>query len=54
MVFEVENLDAAMASLHSGSVPIEGGVADMGPHGRYFTVRDPAGNPIQLFQRAQL
>jgi len=51
-VFEVESLEAAVVALQSAGAPIQSGVVDMGSHGRILTVRDPAGNPIQLFQRA--
>ncbi len=51
-MFEVESLEAAVVALQSAGAPIQSGVVDMGSHGRILTVRDPAGNPIQLFQRA--
>lgn len=52
VVFEVEDLEAALARLQARGVPVEGGPVDMGAHGRYLTLRDPSGNPVQLFQRA--
>jgi hypothetical protein len=27
-------------------------IVDMGGHGKYFTVRDPAGNVVQIFAKA--
>ena len=52
-VFEVESLEAALVALQKRGLAIEGGLIDMGAHGRYFTVRDPPGNSVLLFQRAQ-
>ena len=53
VVFEVDDLETAIGVLRGHGVSAEGGVVDMGPHGRYVTVRDPGGNPIQLFQRSR-
>ena len=50
-VFEVESLDVALEELR-GSGHGVGAVRDMGSHGRTCLVRDPAGTPLVLFQRA--
>lgn len=52
VVLEVESLEGALAALRSRGVAVEGEIVDMGAHGRYVTLRDPTGNPLQLFQRA--
>ena len=52
-VFEVESLEDAFAALQKRGLAIEGGLIDMGAHGRYFTVRDPPGNSVLLFQRVR-
>ncbi len=50
-VFEVGDLDARARSLAEAGMRIVG-TRDMGSHGRTLTVVDPAGNVLQLFQRA--
>lgn len=52
VVFEVTSLEGAIDLLRSRGLAIESGPVDMGAHGRYVTVRDPSGNPVQLFQRS--
>jgi catechol 2,3-dioxygenase-like lactoylglutathione lyase family enzyme len=52
VVFEVDDLETAMSLLRGRGVQ-PGAVVDMGSHGRHVTVRDPGGNPIQLFQRSR-
>ncbi len=52
VVFEVEDLERALAELRPRGVRVEGDIVDMGAHGRYVNIRDPFGNPLQLFQRA--
>ena len=51
-IFEVNDLEAAFTTLRERGASIEGELVDMGDHGRYFTVLDPSGSPVQLFQRA--
>ncbi|MCK0198946.1 VOC family protein [Ancylobacter sp. 6x-1] len=50
-VFEVPDLDERRASLAQAGMRIVGS-RDMGSHGRTLTVVDPAGNYLQLFERA--
>ncbi len=50
-VFEVADIEATVASLAARDAPV-GAIRDMGSHGRTAMIRDPAGNPVQLFQRA--
>lgn len=50
-VFEVADIEAAVANLAARDTPV-GAIRDMGSHGRTAMIRDPAGNPVQLFQRA--
>jgi predicted enzyme related to lactoylglutathione lyase len=51
VVFEVTDLEAM-----AGAITAAGGTVlgrrDMGSHGRTLTFRDPAGNVLQLFERA--
>lgn len=51
IVFEVDDLDAAMRSLASKGVPI-GDVAETPGAGRFTSFRDPDGNLMQLFEAA--
>jgi len=51
-VFEVTDLDAHRAKLAAQGARIVG-TRDMGSHGRTLTVVDPAGNHVQLFERAR-
>jgi len=50
-VFEVERLDDQASRLQAAAVEVLER-RDMGTHGRLITVVDPAGNHIQLFERA--
>jgi predicted enzyme related to lactoylglutathione lyase len=50
-VFEVERLDEHAAQLQAMGVEVLER-RDMGGHGRLITILDPAGNYIQLFERA--
>lgn len=50
-VFEVEGLDAQLLKLEAAGADVLS-LRDMGPHGRVLSLRDPAGNVVQLFERA--
>lgn len=51
LVLEVKDLDGARAELAGkGLVPSD--VVSMGGHGRFFTVKDADGNPLQFFARS--
>lgn len=50
LVLEVKDLDAARAELTAkGLAPAD--IVSMGSHGRFFTVKDADGNPLQFFAR---
>lgn len=51
VVFEVTDLDATGEAITTAGAEILGR-RDMGSHGRALTFRDPAGNVVQLFERA--
>jgi predicted enzyme related to lactoylglutathione lyase len=51
IVPEVDDLAATRAALERAGAKIES-ARDMGGHGKFFTVRDPAGNLVQIFARA--
>ncbi|HSI40908.1 MAG TPA: VOC family protein [Xanthobacteraceae bacterium] len=51
-VFEVPDLDARKAQMERAGIRVVAS-RDMGSHGRVLTVLDPAGNHLQLFQRAR-
>lgn len=51
VVFEVTDMDAMAASIAAAGGTVLGR-RDMGSHGRTLTFRDPAGNLVQLFERA--
>jgi predicted enzyme related to lactoylglutathione lyase len=53
VVFEVEDLESAKGWMRSRGVALQGEVVDMGAHGRYVTVLDPSGNPVQLFEQGR-
>ena len=50
IVFEVDDLDAAMRALSSRGVVFEGEVTDVPETGRFASLRDPAGNLVQIFE----
>lgn len=50
-VFEVDDLDAHAERLTAAGIAVLAR-RDMGAHGRVLTVRDPAGNLVELFERA--
>jgi predicted enzyme related to lactoylglutathione lyase len=52
LVFQVDDLEAAMQRLASAGTPVEE-LRDMGAHGRVATFTDPSGNRLQLFARAR-
>jgi predicted enzyme related to lactoylglutathione lyase len=52
VVFEVENLEAAVACARDNGAKICGDVRDMGGHGRTAQFKDPEENLVQLFQSA--
>lgn len=52
VIFEVDDLESARDRLTAVGAPVLA-FRDMGTHGRVLTFRDPDGNLVQLFQRAQ-
>lgn len=50
-MFEVDDLETCRERIVAAGGSIEGR-RDMGDHGSYLAVRDPAGNPLLLFARA--
>jgi predicted enzyme related to lactoylglutathione lyase len=52
VIFEVDDLNAARTRLTANGATVMDS-RDMGSHGRSLTFRDPDGNVVQLFQRAQ-
>ncbi|MEM7048603.1 MAG: VOC family protein [Acidobacteriota bacterium] len=46
----VADLDASLAACRARGGEIVAGPKDMGEHGRYCVVKDPAGAPFALFQ----
>lgn len=50
LVFEVDDLSAAIARAQAAGGEAVGAIRDMGGHGRVAHVRDPRGNDIQFFQ----
>lgn len=50
VVLECDDLDATRAELIGRGITINETV-DMGGHGRFFTLRDPDGNLVQMFAR---
>ena len=50
VVFEVDDLGEQKQQLIEAGVVV-GETVDMGGHGSFFTVRDPAGNLVQFFGR---
>ena len=51
VVLEVDDLDQQRQELLAAGVTV-GETVNMGDHGSFFTVRDPAGNLVQFFARA--
>lgn len=52
VVFEVDDLDHALARFRDAAAPRVSPVRDMGAHGRVAIVEDTEGNVVQLYQRA--
>jgi predicted enzyme related to lactoylglutathione lyase len=50
IVFEVDDLDATIRALTGKGVTFEGEVTDVPETGRFATLRDPAGNLVQIFE----
>jgi len=50
VVFEVEDLDQAMVQLASRGVRFEGEITEVPESGRFVSLRDPAGNLVQIFE----
>lgn len=53
VVFEVDDLDAAMAMLRGRGVSFDERIADVPGFGRFASFSDPDGNVLQLFQPAR-
>jgi len=51
VVLEVDNLMEMREKLVQSGAMVND-IVDMGGHGKYFTVRDPAGNVVQIFAKA--
>jgi predicted enzyme related to lactoylglutathione lyase len=51
VVFEVDDLEAAMRALRARGVPFEGEVNEVPGYGRFISFRDPDANLLQIFQR---
>ena len=51
VVLEVDNLMETREKLISSGAQVNV-IVDMGGHGKYFTVRDPEGNVVQIFARS--
>ena len=49
-MFEVDDLDQAMMQLSSRGVRFEGEVTEVPESGRFVSLRDPAGNLVQIFE----
>ena len=50
VVFEVDDLDATMRALSTRGVSFEGEVTEVPESGRFVSLRDPAGNLVQIFE----
>lgn len=50
VVFDVGDLEAAVAQAAEMGAIVTGPIRDMGAHGRVAELRDPEGNAIQMFQ----
>ncbi len=53
-VFEVDDLDSSLLILEERGVIVDEEIVDMGKHGRWLTLRDRSGVPIQLFEKYRL
>lgn len=52
LVFQVDDLEAALDRVRAQGADVIGEIRDMGAHGRVAHVRDPQHNTVQLFQPA--
>ncbi len=52
LVFDVDNLETALARARAHGAEVLGEIRDMGAHGRVAHVKDPQHNTIQLVQAA--
>lgn len=52
LVIEVDDVDPLAQRLHAAGVTVRTGPIS-GPGGRQVLVEDPAGNPVELFQRRE-
>jgi predicted enzyme related to lactoylglutathione lyase len=50
VVFEVDDLDVTMRALSTRGVSFEGEVTEVPESGRFVSLRDPAGNLVQIFE----
>ena len=50
VVFEVDDLDSTMLQLSTRGVRFEGEVTEVPESGRFVSLRDPAGNLVQIFE----
>jgi predicted enzyme related to lactoylglutathione lyase len=50
VVFEVDDLDAEMRALGARGVQFEGEITEVPESGRFVSLRDPAGNLVQIFE----
>lgn len=53
LVFEVEDLEEAIARALKAGAEAPGGIRDMGSHGRVARVQDPLGNVIQFYSASR-
>jgi predicted enzyme related to lactoylglutathione lyase len=51
VVFEVDDLDVTMRALSTRGVIFEGEVTEVPETGRFVSLRDPAGNLVQLYEQ---
>lgn len=52
VVFEVDDLEAALTRFRNAAAPRVSPIRDMGSHGRVAIIEDTEGNVVQLYQRA--
>ncbi len=50
VVFEVDDLEAAMRTLRARGVSFDGDVTEVPEQGRFATFKDPAGNVLQMYE----
>jgi predicted enzyme related to lactoylglutathione lyase len=54
VVFEVDDLEGEMRALGGRGVAFEGEVNEVPGYGRFVSFRDPDGNLLQMFERADV